>query len=385
MLLLGSALLRVVRGGDLVGRAGPAIFAVLAADASAAGASRLAERLHAALPATLTSPQGPVPLRVAIGIAGMPEAGSTLPELLPKAQQALQEALRSGRTSSFFDPAAATETAGSRSLEGQRRDELARLSAAYTRQEIAGIVLRTQASACSVCVDASRDVYQPHLAPIPALPLLGCTSPEGCRCFYSAPEQDPRRAPPPVPAHMLGRFEVPRRLRDASQFGADPKKRCKSEELAEYLEHFPLLPIEAPLPLQPREVAYLVREGGWAQLHPRLDEAARPEVTFPLTGGLRSWAQHPGGPRALPKDALWQQEEGLICLTNWRLLFRRAGAPRATGSILLADLQELEYLREGLACRVAGENWRTVVLLREPLLCGLYITKSVRDVALLTT
>jgi diguanylate cyclase (GGDEF)-like protein len=373
MLVLASALLRVVRGGDIVGRCGEMAFAVLAHDASPAGAARLAERLHAAVPNSLSSPRGQVPFTVSIGIAAVPEAGTTLPELMQYAEQALRAAVQQGGRGVYLSATTARAPETGSTLEAERREDLTALMRAYERHEIQGIVIRTHPGACSVCLDAGRDICKPHLTPIPSLPLLGCLSPNGCRCLYISPEQDPRRHPPLVPAQALGKFDVPRRLRDAAHFGEDPKKSCKPEEMGEYLDSLPLLPIESRLRLHEREAAYLQR--------PAVRAGAGHGPVFPFEGSLRAWAKQPGKPLSVSKDSLWHQQEGSFSLTNWRVLF---GSDVAADAILLADIVGIEYLSAGLSIQTAGESRRSVFLLRDPLLCGLYVTKAVRDLARLS-
>ena len=248
---------------------------------------------------------------------------------------------------------------------------------AYERREIDGIAIRRQAGACSVCADASRDIQKPHLAPLPSLPLNGCQNPRGCRCLYSSPDKDPRRHPPEVPALAAAKLDAPRRLRHAAQFGGNPKKGCKPEELAEYLESFPLRPIESPMSTQDGEVAYLLQPATRAQMYPTTGTERGCGALFPLEGEIRAWVKQPHRPVSLPKDALWHHEDGAFCLTNWRILFGRSGRAE---SILLADILELEYLSNGIACRVAGDGRRTAFLLRDPVLCGLYVAKAVRDI-----
>lgn len=379
LLVLASALLRVIRGGDLVGRHGPTTFALLAHDAPAAGAARLAERIHDATPKALSSPRGPLPLTISVGIATMPEAGTTLPELLHQAEEAFQAAVRSGGNGVYLGAVDSVAPDSGSGLAAVRREELARLMQAYERREVEGIVIRTRTGACSVCADAGRDMHRPHLAPLPTLPLNGCTNPRGCRCLYTSPEKDPRRHPPEVPALAAGKLDIPRRLRHASQFGGNPKKACKPDELAEYLETFPLLPITCSLVLQPGESAYLVQPASRAHQYPTAHMAGSPAPHFPFEGPLRPWVRQPGKPVSLSKDALWDQMDGRLCLTNWRLLFSSAGAVE---SILLADVIDVEYLANGIACRVSGDGRRAVFLLRDPLLCGLYIAKAIRDFTL---
>lgn len=378
--LLASVLLRAVRGADMIGRYGPTSFIILAQDAPLSGAARLAERIHSAAPSSVSSPRGLVPLTLSIGIASMPQAGTTLPELQRHAEQAFSSACRDGGDGVRVGTERSAESSWGSSLAARRRDELARLMQAFERQEADGIVIRTQPGACSVCLDASRDILKPHLVPIPSLPLNGCQNPSGCRCLYSSPDRDPRRRPPEVPALIMGRFEVPKRLRNAAQFGGDSKKGGKADEMAEYLENFPLLPIQRPFALEPGEEAYLLRPATRARLYSSVDPALAPILQFPFEGPLRPWVKQVGKPEPLPKDSVLYQEEGTLVLTNWRLVFTRAGA---TASVLLVDVLDVEYGNGSIHCQIAGERWRTVYYLRDPLLCGLYLTKAIRDIALL--
>jgi diguanylate cyclase (GGDEF)-like protein len=382
LLVLASAVLRIVRGGDIVGRYGPATFAILAQDASMAGAARLAERIQAAVPTSISSPHGAVPLSVSVGIASIPQAGTTLPELLRQAEHAFRAAVERGGNGIHLGMFQSTDDSWSSSLAAHRRDELARLMQAYERLEIEGIVIRNQPGACSVCLNASRDLFKPHLVPLPSLPLNGCRSTGGCRCVFSSPQQDPRRHPPQVPALSLGKIDIPRRLRDVAEFGGNPKKRGKAEELAEYLESFPLLPIESAISLADGERAYLTRTATRARLYPTIGAPGGDGLRFPFQGALRPWVEQAEKPAPLPRDSLLSREDGVFCLTNWRVLFSTASGIE---SILLVDVLDVTYLREGIGCQVAGERWRTLFLLQEPLLCGLYFARAIRDITLLAS
>ena len=95
MALIGI-LQATIRAGDFIGRHGPRSLAVMAQDAHQAGALRFAERIRSALPDRLTVLGVQAPFRVSIGIATMPEAGTTFDELFRGAESAVAQATARG-------------------------------------------------------------------------------------------------------------------------------------------------------------------------------------------------------------------------------------------------------------------------------------------------
>ena len=384
-----EALVRTVRDEDIVGRQGPRSFAVVAQGAQQAGALRLAERIQAAVAERDATGATPAPPTVSVGIAVLTQAGAGLAELLLQAEEALASAMQEGgnrvRASGARDlaaplgnePSAAASAASDETDAGrigvERQQSLDQLARAFERGEVPGIAIRTQADSCPTCRDAARDNYMPRFAP--ALPLVGCTNPAGCRCTYQAPGADPSR-PPPIPALSAGQLDIPRKLRDAARFGSDLKGGCKAEDLAEYLELFPLLPFDVELELHPGEAAYLSRPARRAWEHPTAASGIIHGPEFPLRGLFLPWVRNIGKPPFLPGDAVPFREEGTLYLTNWRVIFAKRGAVE---SWVLADFSQIEYLRDGIGCVLGERSHRLVFLVRDPLQVGLCIARAVHD------
>jgi diguanylate cyclase (GGDEF)-like protein len=87
---------QVVRASDTVARQNDYGMAMLAPDASPAGASRLAERIRRSAADHIETPDGPIPFRVSIGIATLQQEDTGLEDLLQRAQKALAEAIAAG-------------------------------------------------------------------------------------------------------------------------------------------------------------------------------------------------------------------------------------------------------------------------------------------------
>lgn len=385
--VLASALLRTVRGGDMVARAGPSSFAVLAQDAQQAGARRLGERIQEAL----SGAGAEASLTASAGVAIQPQDGVALPDLLRRAEDALDEAVAAGghqvvlsgagaiaapvepelQSASTPEPATISAILG---LAAERREALAQATAAFERGEIEGISIATQPGACPVCLDAARDVYVPRL--VPPLPLVGCTGPTGCRCTYDMPPIDPRRAPPPLPVQQYGDLKIPVRLQAAALFGSDPKRSTHPRDLAEYLDHFPLLPIQADIQLAPGEQPYLARPASraWERLTPTSSAIHGP--LFPLGGSLSLWLRRAGKPPTLPSDITLLRDEGTFYLTNWRIIFSKRGS---VDSFLVMDIAGVEYMRDAIACRIGERQTRLLFWIRDALQVGLCISRSIRD------
>ncbi|MGI8549465.1 MAG: diguanylate cyclase domain-containing protein [Dehalococcoidia bacterium] len=389
---LAETLLRTIRVGDMVGRRERQTFAVLAQDALQAGAWRLAERIKEAVPQHLSGSNGDAPLTVSQGIATLPQAGTTVNELVTNAAEALAEAIAQGGNqarmcrASAAVPRAEVElrepvapAAEPEHLAVKRGESLAHATRFWERGEIEGIAIQTESGACPTCLDAARDLYLPQW--VPSLPLAGCSGPVGCRCVYSIPPVDPHKRPPPPPAAGFANLEIPRKLRDAALFGSDPRGSSKPDDLAEYLDNFPLLPFEADLDLHEGEVAYLVRNArvGWEQPS-RVTGANEPGPTFPIDRPLVGWVKNLGRPPALPGEMVPVKDEGIVYLTNWRIIFNVRGA---IDSVLLADVTGIQYFRDGLACLIHDRNGRLVIALRDPLQVGLYFAQTLRDIAAL--
>jgi len=392
---LTGALLRVVTGAlkrsarrsDLIGRLGARGFGVVAQSTDIKGTLLLAERFRAELPDRLTIGDRAFMPTISQGLASMPGDGRTLQQVLDAASQSLDEARsRGGRT--IIASQSQAGTIGATPIFGlavqrrateaaeQHRGTLAALTAAFNQGEIEGIAIQTQPGACSVCADASRDLYKPDFM-LP-LPVTGCNSPGGCRCSYSAPTLTARHGPPPIPALRDPHLEIPRRWSDAARFGAEPKRSCKPEMLAEYLDAYPLLPFGSDLLLRENEAVYLARPArrSWEHVTPSSSTVHGPQI--PLAGPLRPWLKTIGKPPFLPSEALPFREEGVLYLTNLRLVFRQR---QAVESVLLVDVSALECLREGIACAINGHGNRLVFLLNDATQVGLCIARAIHDIS----
>ncbi|MGI8552831.1 MAG: diguanylate cyclase domain-containing protein [Dehalococcoidia bacterium] len=386
-----GVLLRTVRGGDMVGRQRERTFVLLAQDALQPGAWRLAERIREAFPDHVDARSTATPLRLSIGVATLPHAGASVPELLQNAEEALAEAVERGGNQARMCRASAVITRNegesrpspslsllvadvNQPLDVQRRATLLQATQAFDRGEAEGITIQAQPNACPVCLDAARDLYRPQWAP--PLPLANCTFPGDCRCVYDIPPPDLSQRPPPLAAANYPDLDIPRKFREAALFGSGPKSGCRPEDLAEYLERFPLLPFTIGIDLQPGEAAYLARPARRAVEHDRSAGLAEHGPLFPLRRSLLSWVKLVGKPPSAAGDVFSSREEGTVYLTNWRILFSgKAGVE----SMLLADVTGVEYFRDAVACVVGEQGNRTVFFLRDPLQVGLCFSRAVRD------
>jgi diguanylate cyclase (GGDEF)-like protein len=385
--VVAGAMLRTARRSDLIGRRGPRGFSVVAQGTDLRGTLLLAERFRAGIPDRLTVDERQVTLTITQGLASMPQDGKTLQEVLVAATDSLDEARSQGgrriiASRSDAGTIAATPVFGATlqtrqaAAVEQHRADLASLTAAYNRGEITGIAIQTHTGACSVCADAARDLYKPSVM-LP-LPVVGCNSPGGCRCRYSVPGLTGRDGPPPVPTLDNVKREIPRRWRDAALFGSEPKRSCNAEVLAEYLDAYSLIPFNLDVLPRDGEVGYLRRPArrGWEHVTPASAMIHGPQI--PLTQALRPWAKALRKPPFLPPEALPYREEGLLYLTNYRLIFRQR---QSSESILLVDISALECLREGLACVINGHSNRLVFLSNDGPQLGLCIARAIRDIA----
>lgn len=413
--VLAETLSQTVRGGDMAARQGRRAFAVLALDALESGAQRLAARIAGAMPRQITVMGRDASFTISVGIAVFPDGGATLPELIRHAESALTDASRSGggqvrvygaappplppqEVVSSSEPAVErfhlfvpqielearglapqpqTTPVGSRRASVSPRVALKELTAACERGEIEGIAIQTQPGACTVCLDAARDVYLPRF--VPDLPLIGCWSLGGCRCAYRAPAPDPRRRPPPAPALSSDLPKVPGRLRDAAIFGESAKRSARPDEIAEYLDTFPLLSVDVDIELQQGESAYLAgRPARRAWERRSAGEAPIEGLPLPLEGPFRAWVRRAARPPTISELQLPHREEGTLYLTNWRLIFaHRRGV---LDSNLLADITAVQLLRDGLAFNVGERSSRLVIFISDPLPVGLFIARAIRDV-----
>jgi diguanylate cyclase (GGDEF)-like protein len=391
--VVGNAISRSVRGGDYVGRHGRLSFAVMARDAQRAGALRLAERIQSGLPNRLSIFEGATAFTVSVGIANFPQAGTSLQELVAKAEVALAESIALGGNRATVgaggsNPESETQSGLRRTLEGLERERTRRLpelrtemlqvaAQAYQRGETDGIIVKAQPGACATCLDAARDVYKPD--DLPRLPVSGCTGAAGCRCTYAPAPVDPRLRPPPNTDANFSVEDIPRAWRDVARFGADERSMCKSEDLAAYLDIYPLLPQRVALPLEQGEVAHLVRtaERSWER-GVRAGGIAAIGPLIPLSGALGGWAKQAPRPSPLPGESLHDKESGVLCITNWRLLFSR---PDGIDSYLLADISGVEYFRDALICALAQRPDRLVIGVHDSLQVGLCLARAIRSLA----
>jgi diguanylate cyclase (GGDEF)-like protein len=391
--VVGNTITRTVRGGDFVGRHGPASFAIVARDAQRAGALRLSERIQAGLPNRLSIFEGATAFTVSLGIANFPQAGATLADLVSNAEVALAESTAMGGnratvSSAGIPPETESESGLRRTLEGFERERVIRLpeiraetltlaTQAYERGETDGIIVKVQPGACATCLDAARDVYHPGEAP--ALPVSGCTGASGCRCSYAPAPVDPRLRPPPMPDSGFSAEDIPRAWRDVARFGSADRVPCKPEELAAYLDIYPLLPHRVRIPLEEGEVAYLVRPAvrSW-EAGIRAGGVAALGPLIPLSGPLGPWVKQVSRPPSLPAGGLRDRAEGTLYLTNWRLLFSLADDLE---SVLLADISGIEYFRDALVCALLHRHERLVLTMNESLQVGLCLARAIRSVS----
>lgn len=382
----GAVLLRTARSGDIVGRHGPASFAVVAQDAQHAGVLRLAERIQSALGEHLKLVDPALRFGASIGVASLPQAGRTLPELLELAEDALHRSIAAGRNqvvvarmragvtgSAAVSPVAPPVSSQPDQLTLQRRGGFRYLTQAVRRGEIEGVSVRPLPSACPVCLDAARDVYRPGWAP--ELPLAGCTGPVGCRCVFGSPALDPARRRPASGSAGYSLNDVPRKFRDAARVGGDATRGCKPEDLAEFLEAYPLLPIDGDFGLPVAEPAFLNRPARRIWDGAASTGAAAGPI-FPVTTPMLPWVKRVGKLPAMPSDAPQYADGGTLYLTGERLLF---GNPGALESFLLTDVISVECFRDAIACTISDFGNRMIFLVRDPLQVGLYLTRAVRD------
>jgi diguanylate cyclase (GGDEF)-like protein len=393
LLVLVGVLQRTIRAGDFIGRRGPRSFAVMAQDAHQAGALRFGERIRAALPDRLTVMGAPTPFRVSIGISAMPESGSTFEELWQNAEHAVGQAVARGGNMDWLSgvtdetptarPVATPITAAPPTASAfelaeitvRRRQGLAEAKAAMQRGEAGGVALRASPGACPICMDAAKDVYQPEM--LPTLPLIGCTTVGGCRCVYVLPSQDPRRQALPVNPELYEHLDIPRRLHDAARFGANSRGGCKPEDLAEYLDTFPMFPFDADIDLQANEVAFLKRDARRSREPAGSPTLAVRGASIPLEGALRAAVKALPKPPSAPNLAA--ASKGTLYVTNWRVLFRSG---RDTDSSLLVDMARIECFRDAVACTVGSRHERSVFFVKDPVQVALVLAQAVRSTAL---
>jgi diguanylate cyclase (GGDEF)-like protein len=385
--VVAGALKRTVRRSDLIGRMGARGFVVVAQSTDIKGTLLLAERLRAEIPERLTVNDREMTPSISQGLASMPADGRSLRQVLEAASQSRDEA-RSKGGHAIISSQSQTGTIGATPIFGlalqrrateaaeQHRETLAALTESFRAGEIDGIAIQTEPGTCAVCADASRDLYKPGMM-LP-LPVIGCSSPGGCRCTYSAPKLTARHGPPPIPALHDAQLQIPRRFNDAAFFGSEPKRGCKPETLAEYLDSYPLQPFSTDVLLREGEVAYLARPArrSWEHVSPSSATVHGPQI--PLAAPLRPWLKTAQKLPFLPSEALPFREEGALYLTNNRLIFRQR---QTVDSLLLVDVSALEALREGIACAINGRSNRLVFLLNDPLQVGMYIARAIRDLA----
>ena len=214
---LADALRRAVRSSDIVARHGPRSLVLIAQNAEESGAMQVAQLVRAAIIERSIVDASARFQTVSQGIAALPQAGTSLTELIRRAEEAVGLAVSQGgnriRVSGWADerfqlPVESDWTRTEAMPQGKLRksarrpsSRLPRLIQAYDRGEIEGIVIKPRAGACEACLDAVQGMYPPRAAP--SLPLSGCTGSHGCRCTYAAPKVDARRrtrAIQPAPA-----------------------------------------------------------------------------------------------------------------------------------------------------------------------------------------
>lgn len=263
---------------------------------------------------------------------------------------------------------------GPRAPLGQKRGEaaLSLLAEMATRYGARLETPCTEETLCDAC-DLSRRVRT-------LLKGAGVTVNDG------PPTLDPRHQPTPAPATTLDHIEIPKALRSAAMFGPEPKGAASPEDLAQYLDSYPLLPYEADLDLEPSEVVYLTRpvRFGWEELT-RSGEIVR-GFSYPDRQALLPWVRLLGKLPSYPGDALPRKRDGVVHLTNWRIFFGSdRGVPEgnALDSILLADIVGVECYRDRLVLAANGRVNRLVLLVKNPMQVGLCFARALRDMALL--
>ena len=188
--------------------------------------------------------------------------------------------------------------------------------------------------------------------------------------------------PAAAPAAGQGQSEVPIAQSNAAQFGANPTGSVGAEDLAEYLDNHPLLPFDPGFKLPVGEAAYLTRpvRYGYGWEPGELEEGTARGAEFPTRQAFRPWVKQLGGASALPDAALPQTDEGVVFLTNVRLLVGRNGV---LDGIPLADVTGMELFGEGIVLSIRDQAGRLALLLRDPLQVGLYFARALRDVGVL--
>ena len=388
--VIADRIVHCIRGGDVAGRHGPTSFAILAQDAPAAGALRLAERIRGALPTSVHLFGGAVPFTASIGIAVLPHADSSMADLAANGEQALAESIRKGgNTVTTYVPQdvpdlpqsllSVDREAEQRIAEQQRQaalrsQTLSMAARALERGSAEALAIKARTSACAAVLDAAREHYQPDT--VPSLPLADCTAPWDCSCTYGAVALDGYRRPA-SPSSLSDRLQqIPRRWRDAARFGSDPKYRCSGSDLAAYLDSFALLPIAVDVPLEAGEEVYLRRPArrAWE----RQEGAGPPAMLgapFPLSASLSAWVRKAERPASVPQAALEQPREGTLYLSNQRLLF---DAPTGMEPYRLADIGGVAYLREAVVCFLSRERRRVVFVVQDALQVGLCVAHAWR-------
>jgi diguanylate cyclase (GGDEF)-like protein len=374
--ILAEILERIVRESDLAGRSGPARYLFVAADTPRLGALQFATRLHtllgALLPEAVTTSR-----RISIGIATGPENGGSIEELVRNADTALTEAIAAGgdraRLYNWDGPEGYLhwEVEQDRLL-ARRRAALVYLSKAIRTGSIRSVGLQLEPDACPICQDAARESYPVNA--VPPLPLAGCTSSRGCRCNYTSPALAKTLPMQPVPVGDARGLDLPRRFRDCALAGIDPRQRCHPRELAEYLEKFPLLSYEEP-GIGAHEPVLLHRSGRVAWERPTALAQALGGLPVLLELPFPAWVRDLRDPPSLSGSVLYDEEPVGFYATSNTLVLSTASTRE---TIPLLHVTRVYYLKNAVACDLAGRDGRLVLRVQDPLIVSLYLARVLR-------
>jgi hypothetical protein len=377
---------RVARSSDLMGLRSERCVAVLASDTAKEGAIILGRRIEEAWLSRTKSFDAVSRNDLAVGIASMPEAGSTFERMLERTEQALRTEIASRRRDVVPDCANVEVRSADLCVEAiqganfpgdaeQRRGEgLEAATLAYQRGESTGVAISAQPNACVACCVAAEHAYVPDNVPI--LPVIGCTTPEDCQCYYaisgSVASQGPKWSPP-VRYETLN---IPRPLYEAAVFGIHPDGQCGAEHLAEYLDAYPLIPVVPDIEMLSNEVLFCRRKAqcGWEASVPSwavVHGAALP-LEGPLLDGIKSTAP----PQSLPHDTVPYRRSGVMYITNWRVMFEVDGVQQ---SLKLQDISSIEWFPDSLACVLANRQQRAFFFVPNALQVGLILTRAQRN------
>jgi hypothetical protein len=371
----------VIRSGDLLGLISERRVAVLASDTAIDGATVLGRRIEQEWIRNTgyinSESRGPL----AIGIASMPEAGSTFEGLLDRTEESLTSVLANTERNlslAATEERRLTEAFGQDKnigeIERRRRECLAAATLACQRGEILGVAICAQPNACLACRVAAEHVYAPDNVPV--LPSIGCTGPDDCQCSYAISKLVAPAGPEPPSPVRYETLNIPLPLYDAAVFSVHPSGQCRADLLAEYLDAYSLLPVVPDIEMLPNEVLYCRREAqrGWeASIS---DWATVKGASLPLQGSLADGIKLNAPPPSLPDDSVPYRQNGMMYVTNWQISFDAGGEHH---SLNLREICGIEWFPNSIACHVTNRRQRIFFFLPNALQVGLVLTRAVRD------